>query len=88
MVVRLSDVGGLEVFTEEGRHVGVVEDFSVDPETGKVLGIILSKVEDEFLRRMGLEGSGRGVIIPYEAVKSVGDIVLMKSITYGAQEEI
>ncbi len=88
MVVRLSEVSGLEVFTEGGKHVGVVEDFSIDPETGKVLGVVLSKVEDEFLRRMGVEGSGKGVIIPYEAIKSVGDIVLMKSITYGVQEEI
>ncbi|MFH1774795.1 MAG: PRC-barrel domain-containing protein [Methanobacteriota archaeon] len=88
MVVRLSEIGGLEVFTEGGKHVGIVEDFSIDPETGKVLGVVLSKVDDEFLRRMGVEGSGKGVVLPYEAVKSIGDIVIMKSITYGAQEEI
>lgn len=88
MIVRLSEISGLEIFTEGGKHVGVVEDFSIDPETGKVLGIVLSKVDDEFLRRTGIEGSGRGVIIPYEAIKSVGDIVIMKTITYGVQEEV
>lgn len=87
MVSRLSDISGLDVFTEDGRHVGVLEDVSIDPETGKVLGVVLSKVDEEFLKEMNVE-SRRGVIVPFTGIKSIGDIVLMKRLSYGVKEAL
>lgn len=87
MVARLNDMVGLDVFTEDGKHIGILEDISVDPETGRVLGIAIKDVSDAFLKRMGVE-SRRGIVIPYAAVKAVGDIILMKIIAYGAGEEL
>ncbi|WP_456474053.1 PRC-barrel domain-containing protein [Candidatus Pyrohabitans sp.] len=84
MVSRLSEVTGKEVFTEDGAHVGTVDDVVIDPETGRVLGILVSGVEDTFWKRVGVD-KARGINVPYRAVKSVGDIVILKNIVYAAQ---
>jgi sporulation protein YlmC with PRC-barrel domain len=72
---------GLEVFTEDAMHVGSIEDVSVDPKDGKVVGLVLSRVEESFIKKIGAE-VGKGVIVPYAAVVAVGDIVLIKNIKY------
>jgi sporulation protein YlmC with PRC-barrel domain len=86
MVSRLTEMSGLEVFTEGGKHVGVLEDISIDPETGKVLGIILSKLDPDFAKKVGAEDK-KGVVVPYKAIKSIGDIVLMRELIYETPSE-
>jgi sporulation protein YlmC with PRC-barrel domain len=81
MVLRLSEMSGLDVFTEDGRYIGELSDISINPETGKVTGLILTKLKEDFAKRTGAEGK-KGVVIPYEAVKSIGDIVLMRDVAY------
>ncbi len=83
MVSRLSEMSGLDVFIEEGRHIGVLEDVSIDSDTGKVLGLIVSKLDSKFSESVGAEGK-KGVVVPYSSVKSVGDIVLMRAVSYSA----
>jgi sporulation protein YlmC with PRC-barrel domain len=85
MVSRLTEISGLDVFTEDGKHVGILEDVSIDPETGKVLGVALTRVEEDFLEKMAIEGS-KGVIVPYAGIKSIGNIVLMRNIPYTVKE--
>ncbi len=80
MVSRLNEMSGLDVFTEEGKHIGVLDDVSIDPDTGKVLGMIVSKLDPKFSEHVGAEGK-KGVVVPYSTVKSIGDIVLMRSIS-------
>jgi len=84
LVSRLSEITGKEVFTEDGAHVGSVDDVVIDPETGKVTGILVGNVEESFWKRLGTEKS-RGVNVPYRAVKSVGDIVILRNIVYSAR---
>ena len=84
MVSRLSEITGKEVFTEDGAHVGSVDDLVIDPETGRVTGILIGNVEESFWKRVGVDKS-RGVNVPYRAVKSVGDIVILKNIVYSAR---
>jgi sporulation protein YlmC with PRC-barrel domain len=84
LVSRLSEITGKEVFTEDGAHVGTVEDVVIDPETGKVLGILVSNVEESFWKRVGVD-KAKGVNVPYMAVKAVGDIVILKNIVYTAR---
>ena len=85
MVSRLSEMSGLDVFIEEGRHVGVLEDVSIDSDTGKVLGLIISKLDSKFSESVGAEGK-KGVVVPYSSVKSVGDIVLMRAVSYSGSQ--
>lgn len=86
MVSRLNEMSGLDVFTEEGGHIGVLDDVSVDPETGKILGMVVSKLDPKFSEQVGAEGK-KGVVVPYSAVKSVGDIVLLRAISYSAADK-
>lgn len=86
MVSRLNDIIGIDVFAEDGMHVGTLEDVSIDPETGKVLGIVLNNVKEGFMKIVGIEAT-KGIVVPYGAVRSVGDIVLMKTVAYRQSEE-
>ncbi|MEE9611631.1 MAG: PRC-barrel domain-containing protein [Desulfatiglandales bacterium] len=87
MVSRLNEITGMDVFTEDGKRIGTLQDTSIDPETGKVLGIVLNRVDDEFTKRAGIDKIGKGLVVPYVAVKSVGDIVIVKNIVYTSKQE-
>ncbi len=82
MVSRLNDIAGLDVFTEEGKRIGTFQDVSIDPETGKVLGALVNKIDPDFAKRAGIENIGKGLVVPYAGVKSVGDIIIVKNIVY------
>ncbi|MFQ5887480.1 MAG: PRC-barrel domain-containing protein [Candidatus Hydrothermarchaeales archaeon] len=81
MVSRLTEVYGREVYTVEGIHVGALEDISVEPESGRLGGLIISNVNRAFQGRLGIEGK-KGFILPYSGVKAVGDIVLIANVRY------
>jgi sporulation protein YlmC with PRC-barrel domain len=85
MVSRLTDISGLDVFTEDGKRVGVVEDVSIDPDSGKVLALAVGRVAEDFLEKIGVS-EGRGVLVPYAGIKSIGSIVLMKNLPYTVKE--
>ncbi len=85
MVSRLTEINGLDVFTEDGKRVGVVEDVSIDPDSGKVLAVAVGRVSEEFLDKIGIS-EGRGVLVPYPGIKSVGSIVLMRNLPYTVKE--
>ncbi|MFQ5974997.1 MAG: PRC-barrel domain-containing protein [Candidatus Hydrothermarchaeales archaeon] len=84
MVSRLTEVYGKEVYTVEGMHVGSLEDVSVEPESGRLGGLIISNVDRAFQGRLGIEGK-KGFILPYSGVKAVGDIVLIGNIRYESE---
>lgn len=85
MVSRLTEISGLDVYTEDGKRVGVLEDVSIDPENGKILGLAVTRVSEEFLEKVGVS-EGRGVLVPYAGIKSIGNIVLMKNLPYTVKE--
>lgn len=87
MVSRLNEIMGLDVFTEDGKRIGTFQDVTIDPETGKILGVVLKRINGEFAKSTGIENIGKGVIVPYVAVKSVGDIVLLKNLVYTTKHE-
>ncbi len=84
MVSRLSELTSKDVFTEDGSRVGSLEDVVIDPETGKVQGLLIGNVSESFLERVKLERA-RGVNVPYRAVKAVSDIVILRDAVYSAK---
>lgn len=84
MTVRLSRLKGIEVFTEEGERVGVIVDITLDPTTGKVLTLLVDRLNKEFTEKIGVDG--KGLSIPFKAVKSIGDIVILSNAIYYARE--
>lgn len=75
MISEISTLFGLNIYTDEGRYVGRVEDVVVDLERRQVRGLAVNDYN-----KVLIDSKSTGVIIPYRLVKSVGDIVLVKDI--------
>jgi len=69
---------GREVYSNNGVFVGEVEDVRLDLDDVKVTGLALHQVNGDLF---GEEVHGtRGVIVPYDWVQAVGDVVLVSDI--------
>lgn len=75
MISEISSLFGLNVYTDEGRYVGRVEDVVIDIERRQIRGLALQDYN-----RSIIESKAIGVILPYRIVKSVGDIVIVKDV--------
>lgn len=62
-MLRASHLYDLDVFLENAKYVGKVRDVIVDVRTGRIWGLVIPN---------------KKVIIPYEMIKAVGDIVIVK----------
>ena len=86
MVSRLSKLSSLDVFTEEGLHVGVVNDVAIDTESGRIVDVVVGKVDSAFLQKIGAEASSKSALLPYRAVKSAEDIMVIRKVKYEPAE--
>lgn len=75
MRVELTSLFNLAVYTKEARYVGKVKDVALDVDKRGIKGLALIDVNPEVFN----VGSER-VIVPYEWVDSVKDIVLIKEV--------
>ena len=80
-----SDITRKDVFTLKGHYTGKVVDIALDLERFRVKSLIIDAVKGSFLS--SLIGDKRGVVIPFNMVQAVGDIVLIKHITSPSVEE-
>lgn len=77
MTIRLSEMKGLEIFTDSGKKMGAAQDFIIDLEKGQVAKILLEpmpKLSSEQLREFLARKS-----INYSRVKSVTDAIIIES---------
>src|SRR3989442_647562 len=68
----LSEIIGLQVYTQNGVFLGNVNNLVVDVDNGAVDGIFIGETNP-----LLVEGS-RAVSVPYRWVQSVGDIVVLR----------
>lgn len=76
----------MKVFTDQGDYFGDVED-SILTAT-KVFGWKIKATKTSFLAKV--LGSAKGVIVPHQLVKAVGDILIISKTAvpnYPAEEE-
>ncbi len=71
---KISDVFGKLVYTDEGQLFGKVEEAILT--MGKVYGWAVVSVEGSYLERI-ISGTKKGVIVPHNLVKAIGDIVII-----------
>ncbi|BFI73663.1 hypothetical protein YN1_6500 [Nanoarchaeota archaeon] len=64
------------VVTDKGRKLGDVADLQFEEKSGEVLNIIL-KNPTENAERLGLEKTKDGFLVPFVAVKAVGDYIVV-----------
>ena len=75
----------MKVFTDAGDYFGDVEEAIIT--MTKVAGWKVKATKESFLSRLG---SLKGVIVPHQLVKSIGDVMIISKASipaYGPKEE-
>ena len=72
MIVEVSDLLNLEVFTHKGKYLGRVYDLQLDVTNSKLYEIIVSETNPELIEH------SRNVGIPLRWVKSITDVVILR----------
>lgn len=82
---RLSETYDMKVFTDGGEYFGDVEESILAQ--NKVFGWRIRATKNSYLSKV--LGSAKGVIVPHQLVKSVGDIMIISKAaipSYGGEE--
>ena len=82
---RIKECYNMKVFTDAGDYFGEVEEAIVT--LTKVAGWKVKATKDSFLSKLG---SLKGVIVPHQLVKSIGDVMIISKASvpsYGTKEE-
>lgn len=69
---------GREVYSNNGVFVGEVEDLKLNIGEQTIEGLALGSLNAELFREEA--DAGKGVIVPYRWVRSVGDVVLINDV--------
>lgn len=83
---RISETYNMRVFTDEGDYFGNVEESILTK--NKVFGWRVRATKGSFLA--SVLGSAKGVIVPHQLVKSMGDIMVISKAavpSYTPEEE-
>ena len=70
---KLSETYDMRVFTDVGEYFGDVEESIITQ--NKVFGWRVRATKNSFLNKV--LGSAKGVIVPHQLVKSIGDIMII-----------
>lgn len=72
MDCELSELDGLEVYTDQGILLGSVEDSIVNFDTGRVVSLFIPSTNPTLIEY------SKAVAVPYRWIESIGDIILLK----------
>ena len=70
---QIQETYDMRVYTDQGDYFGDVEDSILT--TNKVFGWKIKATKNSFLAKV--LGSAKGVIVPHQLVKAVGDIIII-----------
>ncbi|MBI1936219.1 PRC-barrel domain-containing protein [Candidatus Woesearchaeota archaeon] len=70
---KISETYDMRVFTDNGEYFGDVEESILT--SNKVFGWRVRATKNSFLNKV--LGSAKGVIVPHQLVKSIGDIMII-----------
>lgn len=88
-MLKLKKIGStydMKVFTDEGDYFGDIEEVILT--TNKVFGWRVKATKNSFLG--SVIGNAKGVIVPHQLVKSIGDIMIISKSaipSYNAEEK-
>lgn len=74
MESQITELFGLQIYTDKGMFVGEVEDVIIDVDNKKIESIVVGKVNDQLF---DLKNS-KGLKIPYRIISAIDDIVLIR----------
>ncbi|MBL7169656.1 MAG: PRC-barrel domain-containing protein [Candidatus Aenigmarchaeota archaeon] len=81
----ISEMFSKDVFTDRGFYCGKVSDVEFDLSRFKARALVIEAAKGTFLGKM--VGGKKGIIVPYQMVQAIGDIVLIKHIATPLPEE-
>lgn len=70
---KITETYDMKVFTDTGDYFGDVDEAIIT--TTKIFGWRIRSTKNSFINRV--LGSAKGVIIPHQLVKSIGDIMII-----------
>ena len=79
-----SEMSKKDVFTNKGLYCGRITDLGLDIEKFRVKSIIIDAVRGSFLA--SIVGDKKGVVVPFQMVQAIGDIVIMRHISPAAMD--
>lgn len=71
---KLTETYDMKVFTDTGEYFGDVEEVLLTPT--KIAGWRIKATKNSYLGK-SLGGSAKGVVVPHQLVKSIGDVMLI-----------
>jgi len=77
-VKNISEVLGKDVFTNRGAFCGKVDDIDISLSKFRVSSVRVETARGSFLG--DVLGGKKGVIVPYQLVESIGDVVIIKHV--------
>ncbi len=83
---KITETFEMKVFTDGGDYFGDVEEAILS--TNKIFGWRVRSTKNSFLNKV--LGSAKGVIVPHQLVKSIGDIMIISKAaapSYNPEEE-
>ena len=80
---RVSQVYDMKVFTDDGNYFGDVEESIIS--SNKVFGWKIKATKGSYLSKV--LGGAKGVIVPHQMIKSIGDVVLISKDAIPQQQE-
>ncbi len=72
MLTEVTNLQGLEVITDKGISLGIIEDAVVDLDNGEVYELIITETNEDLVE------DGASVGVPYRWIQSVSRVVLLK----------
>ncbi len=78
-IEKLSGMFSKDVFTDRGKYCGQIKNVKIDLDKFRMGSIVLKAKKGSYLARM--LGGKKGIVIPYQFIKAVGDIVIIKHIS-------
>ena len=80
---KISEVLNLEVFTDNGAYFGNIEESILT--SNKIFGWRIKATKKSYLTK--ILGGAKGVIVPHQLVKSIGDVVIISNTAIPTPEE-
>lgn len=73
MLIEMTKLVDLKIYTNKGTLVGSIDDLIVDFEHGHVYGLYVERSNADLVE------NGASISIPYRMVKSIDEIVILKA---------
>lgn len=74
MEAHITELFGLQIYTDKGMFIGEVEDVVIDVDGKKIEAVVVGKVNDQLFELKNF----KGLKIPYRIISAIDDIVIIR----------